>query len=130
MPYWEDATTTVCVDLNGVLDTYCGFTGKPYPVRPGAKEFLMELKKLGFRVVILSSLLPDEVYSWLKETKLYGYVDSITSTKVPAIVYLDDRGITFDGDFQHALEAIKHFRCHWEDENHVETPRRNYDDSV
>lgn len=40
----------------------------------------------------------------------------MVNVKPPAIVYLDDRGITFDGDFAHAYSAIVWFKTFWEEE--------------
>ena|SRR5579871_1432217 len=46
---------TVCVDYNGVLDTYTGWRGPDYfyPPRKGAREFLQALNERGFRLVKL-----------------------------------------------------------------------------
>lgn len=115
----------MCVDWNGVLDTYTGYqNGKIYPPREGARNFLKRLTEAGFRVVILSSVDKAIVMSWLAKHELLVYVDEVTNKKVAAIVYLDDRGITFTGDFGLAFEQIIKFKAHWETDDIVETPRR------
>jgi cation transport ATPase len=122
---WVESRNTVCIDLNGVLDTYQGYTGTSYPPREGACEFLQNLKKLGFTVVILTSIYHSVARHWLQFHGLYQYVDNVVNNKVPAIVYLDDRGITFTGDYNDALQKIWKFRAWWEDSEHIETPIRN-----
>jgi len=99
---------TVCVDLNGVLDTYKGWQGSEHwdPPRPGAYEFLEELNTRGFRVVILSTKDPAGVDAWLRSHGLAEYVDEVTDRKVPAIAYVDDRAVRFCGDYKQALAEI------------------------
>ena len=121
---WVDSRSTVCIDFNGVLDTYSGFNGNMYPPREGAYEFLKTLKQYGFKVVVLTSCDAMDVHKWLAHYNFLPWVDSVTNTKVPAIVYLDDRGITFNGNFDDALKAIINFKCFWEDAEHKETPDR------
>jgi predicted phosphatase len=118
---WIEARKTICIDWNGVLDTYVGWNdGMPYPPRDGAKEFLQELNSQGYDVVILSSADSNDILKWLIDNDMLQYVCKITNVKVPALVYLDDRGITFDGNFSNALEAIKTFKTHWESEKYHE----------
>ncbi len=106
---------TVCVDYNGVLDMYAGW--KPdvvYPPREGALEFLQGLNRMGYRVVILSSIEPGKVWDWLVQHGLDGPVRDVTNKKVPAIAYVDDRAVCFRGDFAEALEQLRDFKAHWE----------------
>lgn len=108
---------TICIDWNGVLDMYTGYAnGKIYPMRPGAVEFLRALNYLGYDVTVLSAAEPGLVYQWLDENGLLQYVSRVTDRKVPAIIYIDDRGLRFDGDFGATLEAVSNFRAHWEEE--------------
>ena len=121
---WVDSRKTICIDFNGVLDTYQGFTGRMHPPREGASNFLRQLRDLGFTIVVLTSCDAMDVHKWLRDYDMLQYVSGVTSTKVPAIVYLDDRGITFNGDFIEAIESILKFKCFWEDAEHKETPDR------
>src|SRR5690554_2494949 len=84
---------TVCVDWNGVLDTYAGFRGEEHfdPPRPGADQFLARLKAMGYRVVVLSTRSPAQVWDWLRRHGLDVHVDDVTDRKVPAVAYIDDR---------------------------------------
>ena len=110
----SDYTPTVCVDLDGVLNLYDGWVGPedmPMP-REGAVDFLMDLDMAGYRIVIHTTRDSDLVTEWLKANKMmFGYV---TNEKVPALVYLGDRAMLFDGSFDGLMEKISTFKAHWE----------------
>lgn len=105
---------TVAIDLNGVLDQYSGWKGEGHEELPkeGVREFLENLSQK-YRVVIHTTQPVPKVWKWLDRHNLSDYVARVTNRKVPAVVYLDDRAIRFDGDFEEVLEEIKHFRPHW-----------------
>ena len=120
---WVEARKTVCIDFNGVLDTYTGYeNGKSYPPRPGVKEFLQKLADAGWKVIIMTAVPVQIVYEWLFEYDLLDetIIFDVVNEKVPALIYLDDRGITFNGDFNKAFFDIQHFKTHWEDADHHE----------
>jgi beta-phosphoglucomutase-like phosphatase (HAD superfamily) len=108
----------VCVDLNGVLDTYTGWKDPEHfdPPRPGAREFLEQLTAHGFRVVIFTTRHPVGVRRWLREHGLSDLVHAITDRKPPAHVFVDDRAVCFQGDFEATLRNVLAFRAHWEPE--------------
>ena len=109
-----DASKTICLDYNGVLDMYEGYAGgKEYPPRPGIVEFLSTLRNMGYTIVIFTAVEPVKVYYWLEKYNLMQFISKVTNTKVPAVLYVDDRAITFDGNFDHAIEAISKFHPHW-----------------
>ena len=56
-----DGRRVVCVDLNGVLDSYAGWRGAEHwdPPRAGAEAFLQSLRVNGFRIVIFTTRWPD-----------------------------------------------------------------------
>ena len=107
---------TVCIDLNGVLDQYTGWKGEGHmdPPRPGADRFLAELAE-NYRVVILTTQPAERVWGWLKENGLDRWVDEVTDRKPPAVVYVDDRAVTFRGNFEETLREIRRFRPHWKE---------------
>jgi len=109
----------VCVDLDGVLNTYDGWKGADYfhPPRPGAAEFLQRLNELGYDVVVFTVRWAPHVEQWLTEHQLAQYVASVTDKKPAAHVYIDDRAICFTGDFESALARLSSFRAHWESES-------------
>jgi hypothetical protein len=112
----EDSRPIVCVDLNGVLDTYTGWRGPEHwdAPRPGAAEFLRALNDRGFRVVIHTTRWRDDAERWLREHALRDLVAEVTDRKLAAHVFVDDRAVTFRGDFDATLREIAEFRAHWE----------------
>ncbi|HUX86127.1 MAG TPA: HAD family hydrolase [Chloroflexota bacterium] len=113
---------TVCVDFDGTLNTYSGWRGPDYlyPPRTGAKEFLVELKARGFRVIIFTTRAHDGVWSWLRQYGMEQNVDEVTDVKPPAFVYVDDRGMTFRGNYQQTLKDIETFEPYWKKSGHHE----------
>jgi len=107
---------TVALDFDGVMNTYDGWKGEDFlfDPRPGLKEFLVELKKEGYRCVIYSTRTPEKIEAWLEQHGLRKLVGKVSNQKPMAHVYLDDRGLTFKGDFNKALGDIKSFKVHWE----------------
>lgn len=112
---FTDNRKTIVLDFNGVLDTYEGWKGETYmyPPREGVADFLKALRAMGFQLVIMSAANIVMIANWLKKYELNTLIDGITDHKIPAIMYVDDRGITFKGDFQQTLEDIKNFKVYW-----------------
>jgi hypothetical protein len=106
----------VCVDVNGVLDQYTGWKSPEHwdEPRPGAAAFLRALKTGGFTVVIFTTRHHVQVRRWLRTHGLLPFVDAITRRKPPAHVFVDDRAICFQGDFDDTLRRISDFKAHWE----------------
>lgn len=117
-----DTPPTVCIDLDGVLNTFDEWRGPEYfhAPRAGAREFLQSLHEGGYRVVILTVRWHEWVTRWLQENGLAAFVDEVTDRKPPAHVYVDDRAVCFRGDFSATLEAIERFRPFWR--AHPESP--------
>ncbi len=109
-------SSTVCVDLDGVLNQFDGWKGPDYfhPPRAGAREFLERLHHLGYRIVIFTVRWKPHVEQWLAQHGLAELVDEVTDKKPPAHIYIDDRAFCFRGDFSEVLEHIPGFRAHWE----------------
>jgi hypothetical protein len=116
----DDSKPIVCVDLDGVLNAFDGWKGADFfhPPRPGAREFLEELNRRGFRVVVFTVRWSPHVESWLAKHGLSELVWMVTDKKPPAFAYIDDRAICFDGDFPATLDRLGTFRAHWETEPH------------
>jgi phosphoglycolate phosphatase-like HAD superfamily hydrolase len=112
---------TIYIDFNGVLDLYDGWRGHhvDFPMRPGADAFLAALKAEGWTVVLFTACPLPEATAWMAAHGLDRYIDEITNLKGPAVVYLDDRGLTFTGDFNRALDQIRTFRVHWAREGQI-----------
>jgi hypothetical protein len=106
----------VCVDLNGVLDDYQGWQGEEHwdPPRAGAREFLRELTCAGYDVVVLTTRWHDDARAWLERHGLLEFVREVTDRKPAAHVFVDDRALCFQGDFDTTLREIRTFTAHWE----------------
>lgn len=114
---------TVVFDFDGVIHSYSsgwhGVKNIPDPVVPGIKEAIEEIRNKGYRVVIVSTRCNHSegmtaIRKYLKANKIT--VDEILSVKPPAICYIDDRAICFDGDTSTLVEKIENFKP-WNREN-------------
>lgn len=105
----------VCVDFDGVLAEYDGWKGPEILGNPkvGAKEFLEEINSLGMVVIVLTTREVNMVRSWLLENNLIHLVTRITNQKPPALAYIDDRAICFNGDFGRVLWQLVRFMPYW-----------------
>jgi len=125
--FWAKLYPVIAVDFDGVLNHYNGWTGQyqRYDIRSGAKEFLAGIKNLGYNIVIFTARPSEnleDVRGQLTEHGMDVYVSMITNVKPPAIVYIDDRGITFKGDYDEMLNAIPTFKAYWEGEEPADGP--------
>lgn len=102
----EDNRYTIAVDFDGVIHSYrtpwMGHGVIPDIPVPGAIEWLNEISK-SFRVVFHTTrgscgVGKAAVMMWLRR---HGYTATgaitVTNEKIPAIVYIDDRGYRFTG---------------------------------
>ena len=107
------APKTVCIDFDGCLADYHGWknTDTLDPPYPGAKEFVERVLATGYRVVIHTTRRSVRVEAWLYQWK-FPSVD-VSNVKPKAMVYIDDRGFRFTGDWDAAFEAIEQ-PTHWE----------------
>ena len=114
----EDQRPIVCVDLDGVLNSFDGWRGADFfhAPRPGAHEFLRRLNEQGYRVVVFTVRWGPHVEEWLARHGLAEWVSAVTDKKPPAHVYVDDRAVCFEGDFERTLQQISRFKAHWEAE--------------
>lgn len=110
---------TVVFDFDGVIHSYTsgwkGATVIPDPPVEGIGDALKEIKGAGYEVVIVSTRCStqdgvDAINLWLYQNGLAQYVDSVCKEKPPAIVYIDDRAICFDGHPENLLRRIDMFR--------------------
>lgn len=113
---------TVCMDFDGVIHSYLsgwqGVENTPDPVVPGVKEAIEQLRRLGYKVVVVSTRCVSAaglgtVMKYLKENGIE--VDDVMAEKPPAICYVDDRAICFRGDTSSLVEQIVNFKSWTED---------------
>ena len=108
---------TVCFDFDGVINSYkSGFLGVScIPDSPveGIGDAINELRDSGYFVVVQSTRCSTPegekaVKDYLTENGIA--VDDVTSVKPPAICYIDDRAICFDGNASTLAQKVRDFR--------------------
>lgn len=108
---------TVVFDFDGVVSEYKrGWEGaatiNDMPT-PGIKDAIREVREAGYRVVIVSTrcATPEgaaAVEDFLEKHEIV--VDGVESLKPPALCYVDDRAICFEGDVAGLPEKIFNFK--------------------
>jgi 5'(3')-deoxyribonucleotidase len=109
-PGFEDQSTIIAIDFDGVLhnadkgwgDGTC--YGDPLP---GSIDAIKELSKKYKIIIFTAKAKPDRplvngktgtelVQEWFKKNNILEYIDSITSEKPRAELYIDDNGYRFE----------------------------------
>lgn len=110
---------TVVFDFDGVIHSYTsGWQGEdaiPDPPVPGIREALKEIHDAGYEVVVVSTRCATikghgAIEAWLYDNGLREYIDKVCKEKPPAVAYIDDRAICFDGHPETLLKKIKNFQ--------------------
>lgn len=106
---------TVVFDFDGVIHSYTspwlGVTIIPDPPVDGIREAIADIREKYAVVVVSTRCITPEgkraVENYL--TKNGIEVDAVISEKPPAVAYVDDRAICFDGEPSQLLNKITHF---------------------
>lgn len=108
---------TVVFDFDGVIHSYkSGWQGPTViPDEPveGIKEAIAEIRIAGYEVVVVSTRCETLIGMAAIQVYLEKHgieFDRIMKEKPPAIVYIDDRAICFDGNAGSLLEKIRNFQ--------------------
>lgn len=113
------ANRTICIDFDGTIVPWGKLMAPKHPF-PGVGPAIRALKAEGYTIVIFTSRLsmtwlvdedhdPDEQYAYVAgilERNSIPY-DRITSEKVPAEAYFDDKAITVSADMPLAVALMK-----------------------
>ena len=106
----------ILIDLDGVLNSYCGGYDENFipEIKEGAKEFIEKLyAEDRFNLVLFTTRNILKSAKWLVDNNLYSYFSNITNVKLPAFLCIDDRALTFRGNFNDMYEEIVNFRPYW-----------------
>lgn len=109
---------TVVFDFDGVIHSYTsGWQGEDTiqdPPVPGIREALKEIHDAGYEVVVVSTRCATikghgAIEAWLYDNGMREYIDKVCKEKLPAVAYIDDRAICFDGHPETLLKKIQNF---------------------
>lgn len=108
---------TIVFDFDGVIHSYkSGWKGPaivPDPVVPGIAEAIDHLRSQGYKVIVVSTRCTtpegkEAVELYLAENGIV--VDGVMTEKPPALCYVDDRAICFDGRPEILPDKVKSFK--------------------
>lgn len=117
----SDGTLNICVDFDGVLHQYTGWKGDDVFDGPvmGAPECMQYLARQGHTLILHTTrAVTPKLKSWLEQHKvpIHYFNESprkpsnSNSGKPLADVYLDDRGVQFNGNWPDAVQQIESFK--------------------
>lgn len=107
---------TICLDFDGVIHSYrtgwSGIESIPDPPIHGTQRAVQRLRQ-DYRVVVHSARCSTPegraaIERWLAKHNIE--VDEVAEHKPPAMVYIDDRAIRFQGNWADTLTALAEFR--------------------
>ena len=108
---------TVVFDFDGVIHSYTsgwkGINVIPDPPVHGIKLVIDTLRDMGYRVVVVSTRCAEisgelAICDYLMRNGIH--VDGVRMEKPPALVYVDDRAICFDGHADTLIDKIINFK--------------------
>ena len=110
---------TILLDLDGVINEYTKGFQKDYipPVKKGAVDFLEILSKK-YDLKLFTSRNKSLVEKWVFNNGLDKYFSGITNIKEVCWLFVDDRCITFNGNYDDLLNEIINFKVWHENKVH------------
>lgn len=102
---------TILIDLDGVLNNYTGNYNENIipPAKIGVKEFLEDLHK-NYEIKLFTTRNSLIAKKWLEDNNLDIYFSDVTNKKEPAWLYIDDRCIRFEGNYEKLYNDIMNFK--------------------
>ncbi|MBR1908034.1 hypothetical protein IJ818_03760 [bacterium] len=102
---------TILIDLDGVLNVYDGNFNKNVipPIKNGAKSFLENLSE-NYEIKIFTTRNKILTAKWLSDNDIDKFVEDVTNVKELCWLYIDDRAVTFNGDFEKLKSDIATFK--------------------
>lgn len=110
---------TVAVDFDGTIFPKVKWTAHHEipdgPPTPGTAEFMRALLTKGYKIVVFSVRAGEPggieaITNYLSKWGLLPYVSAVTAVKPPAVAYVDDKGVAFDGNWLNALHHVDELR--------------------
>lgn len=112
---------TVVFDFDGVINSYkSGWLGAkelPDPPVEGIDGVIQDLRLKGFEVCVVSSRCEHPggmmaILDYLEKHKIV--VDNVVLHKPPALAYVDDRAVVFNGKTEGLVDQIVNLKAWWE----------------
>lgn len=110
--YGHSIKKTIMIDLDGVLDNYTVYTDEIPDMRDGAKNFVKNLSD-NYELILFTTRDSKQAVEWLQANKIDKYFKNVTNVKKPAYIYIDDRALKFNGDYEKTLDEIEKFNVYW-----------------
>lgn len=109
---------TVVFDFDGVIHSYVsGWQGVGVISDPPVKDIDKALKDIHehYKVCVVSTRCASlegrvAMINWCVKHDIYQYIDEFCVEKPPAVVYIDDRAICFNGKPKTLLKKIQDFK--------------------
>lgn len=101
----------ILIDLDGVLNKYSSDFRPDYipPLNSQAEDMLKKLHKR-YNLKLFTTRNATLAAQWLSENNLDSYFVGITNIKELCWLFIDDRSICFDGDYETLYEKVKYFK--------------------
>lgn len=139
----EERVKVLAVDFDGVMQKWKGWKGKPtftsFIDRCAMVKEFETIQSAGWKIVIWTARTDiQSIREWLLQFDIpfdeinynpWAPDNLITSRKIPADVYLDDRAIQFNGEWEGMANKILNFKEWWGEEpfigEDIPTPVKN-----
>ena len=107
-----DRKKTILLDLDGVINTYSSNYSPDYipPLREGARGFVEKLSKK-YNIKLFTTRNKMLASIWLIENNLNEFISGVTNTKELCWLFVDDRCVCFNGNYNELFQDIENFEA-------------------